>query len=67
MSRLKCEKCGGYYKLKEGESPEDFKSCKCGGNLRYVQNFNSHIDEEMDPLNEINICPDCDTETPPKK
>jgi predicted nucleic acid-binding Zn ribbon protein len=59
-----CEKCGGYYKLKEGESPEDFKSCQCGGNLKYVQNFNSHIDEEMDPLNEINICPSCGTEAP---
>jgi predicted nucleic acid-binding Zn ribbon protein len=64
MSRLVCEKCGGYYKLKEGESPEDFKSCQCGGNLKYVQNFNSHIDEEMDPLNEINICPSCGTEAP---
>jgi uncharacterized membrane protein YeaQ/YmgE (transglycosylase-associated protein family) len=64
MSRLVCEKCGGYYKLKEGESPEDFISCQCGGNLNYVQNFNSHIDEEMDPLNEINICPSCGTEAP---
>ena len=29
--------------------------------LRYIQNFNSHIDEELDPINEINICPDCGT------
>jgi hypothetical protein len=64
MSHLVCKKCGGRYKLKDGESPEDFKSCQCGGNLNYVQNFNSHIDEEMDPLNEINICPDCYTEAP---
>ena len=62
MSLLVCEKCRGYYKLKEGESPEDFESCQCGGKLRYIQNFNSHFDEEMDPLNEINICPSCGTE-----
>ena len=64
MSYLICEKCGGYYTLKEGEKPEDFEMCECGGSLRYVQNFNSHIDEELDPINEINICPDCGTESP---
>lgn len=78
MSYLVCEKCSGYYKLKEGEKPEDpqnlifwdqenevfygFESCECGGTLKYVQNFNSHFDEELDPLNELNICPDCGTE-----
>jgi ribosomal protein L40E len=67
MSHLKCEKCGSYYKLKEGESPEDFKSCQCGGKLSYVQNFDSHFDEEMDPLNEINICPSCGTKNPASK
>jgi hypothetical protein len=64
MSYLICENCSGYYKLKEGENPEDFESCECGGTLRYVQNLNSHIDEELDPINEINICPDCGTESP---
>ncbi len=62
MSYLICEKCGGYYTLKKGEKPEDFEMCQCGGPLRYIQNFNSHIDEELDPINEINICPDCGTE-----
>ena len=62
MSHLVCEKCGGYYELKDGESPEDFEKCQCGGELRYIQNFDSHFDEEMDPLNEINICPSCGTE-----
>jgi len=62
MSHLVCEKCGGYYELQEGESPEDFESCQCGGKLRYIQNFDSHFDEEMDPLNELNICPSCGTQ-----
>ncbi len=36
MSYLVCDKCGGYYKLQEGESPEDFDlTCECGGTLRY--------------------------------
>lgn len=36
MGYLVCEKCGGYYKLWWGESPEDFDSCTCGGDLYYV-------------------------------
>jgi DNA-directed RNA polymerase subunit RPC12/RpoP len=36
---LVCEKCGGYYELEEGESPEDFESCGCGGHLKYVKNL----------------------------
>lgn len=62
MSYLVCENCEGYYKLEQDESPEDFESCQCGGKLRYIQNFDSHFDEEMDPLNEVNICPSCGTE-----
>jgi hypothetical protein len=34
---LICEKCNGYYELQEGESPEDFESCECGGNLKFTQ------------------------------
>jgi hypothetical protein len=27
-----CDKCGGYYELEKGESPEDFSDeCECGG------------------------------------
>ncbi|MCZ3366767.1 MULTISPECIES: TIGR04086 family membrane protein [Methanobacterium] len=62
MSYLICKKCGGYYKLKEGEKPDEFEACECGGTLRYVQNFNAHFDEELDPINEFNICPDCGIE-----
>lgn len=37
MGYLICEKCGGYYKLEKGESPEDFEACNCGGTLSYVE------------------------------
>ena len=36
---LICENCGGYYALKNGESPEDFDVCQCGGSLRYYNDF----------------------------
>lgn len=78
MSYLVCKKCGGYYTLKEGENLDDFERCECGGSLKhvsvwgsqkrstrkYVQNFNSHFDEELDPINEVNICHDCGTKIP---
>lgn len=32
-----CEKCHGRYTLKDGESLDDFKNCKCGGNLKYFE------------------------------
>jgi heat shock protein HtpX len=32
---LVCDKCGGYYELQPGESPEDFEQCQCGGKLEY--------------------------------
>ncbi|MDD1774715.1 MAG: DUF1616 domain-containing protein [Methanobacterium sp.] len=32
---LICRKCRGYYHLRDDESPEDFESCQCGGDLEY--------------------------------
>ncbi|MEN6554500.1 MAG: nuclease-related domain-containing protein [Methanobacterium sp.] len=37
MSYLVCETCNGYYELQNGESPDDFESCQCGGNLKHVE------------------------------
>lgn len=38
MPYLICKKCGGYYQLQEGESPDDFYGkCNCGGDLEYVE------------------------------
>jgi hypothetical protein len=32
MGYLICDKCGGCYELKPGESPENFTNeCECGG------------------------------------
>ncbi|WP_414470213.1 hypothetical protein [Methanobacterium sp. ACI-7] len=58
MSYIVCEKCGGYYKHQEGESPEDFDSCQCGGKLKNVKSI-----ENIDEL-DINkdICSRCGTE-----
>jgi len=39
MPYLECEKCGGYYKLKPGESANDFEKCQCGGNLKVVKSI----------------------------
>ena len=37
MGYLICDECAGYYQLQEGEYPEDFSSCQCGGHLEYVE------------------------------
>jgi hypothetical protein len=39
MTYVICEKCGGYYELEKGESPEDFDACQCGGNLKYYESI----------------------------
>jgi|GEM_PF-4185095 hypothetical protein len=42
---LICDKCGGYYKLKKGESTEDFlDTCQCGGKLGFHENINPEED-----------------------
>jgi hypothetical protein len=42
MGYLVCEKCGGYYELRRGESPEDFDNCQCGGKLKYVDDLEDY-------------------------
>ncbi|MGB9936839.1 MAG: hypothetical protein ACPK7O_03910 [Methanobacterium sp.] len=36
---LVCRSCSGYYELKNGESPDDFKGCECGNALEYHENI----------------------------
>lgn len=65
MGYLVCEKCGGYYELQEGEFPEDFESCECGGTLKYVENSGKTIQElKQKPI--LMMCPLCGTENPNK-
>lgn len=59
MPYLICESCGGYYELRENESPEDFDNCQCGGNLRLVTSINEIQDEIQVPEKEHLICPNC--------
>jgi len=35
---LICKRCGGYYKLEQGESIDDFECCHCGGELKQIHN-----------------------------
>jgi len=35
MGYLKCKECSGIYELQEGESPDDFDVCYCGGEIEY--------------------------------
>jgi len=37
-----CDKCGGYYQLQPGESPDDFSdTCECGGYLIYKNDLDN--------------------------
>lgn len=46
MPYLVCENCRGYYKLRNGESLEDFEECECGGSLRQVESLNIPFNTE---------------------
>lgn len=51
MAYIICEKCRKYYKVEEGESLEDFELCRCGGNLKFVQNLDNYILDDSKPIN----------------
>ncbi len=42
-----CQKCGGHYKLQNGESLDDFKECQCGGKLKYADDISESINLEL--------------------
>lgn len=46
MGYLICDKCGGYYELLGVESPGDFDSCQCGGNLLYTEDVYHYIENQ---------------------
>jgi len=54
MGYLICEECGMHYKLKEGETAEDFEDCECGGELKEVENLDDINDNKPNtPSKEI--------------
>ncbi len=62
MGYLVCNKCGGHYELQEGESPDDFEKCQCGGSLKYVPDLYNPVIDKPDHVNEGNFCTNCGTE-----
>lgn len=77
MGYLICDQCGGYYELKEGESPEDFEiNCECGGILKTINNLEEYYDNKSnmtlegsnslkDNLKDKNsFCQQCGSENP---
>ncbi|MGF7119081.1 hypothetical protein [Methanobacterium oryzae] len=53
---LICKNCNGYYQLEEGESPDNFDVCQCGGDLipttdiyEYYGNIHYEDDVEYEP------------------
>jgi hypothetical protein len=48
LGYLKCEECNGTYELKEGESPEEFETCECGGKLKYTETLSDIKPDKKD-------------------
>lgn len=45
---LICDKCGSYYGIKDGESPDDYDThCECGGTLKYIHNIEQPDSERV--------------------
>lgn len=60
MSYLICDKCGGYYELQEGESPEDFDVCQCGGKLKHEKSTQTvNTDKPSYKREKTIMCPVC--------
>jgi hypothetical protein len=59
---LKCEKCGGYYELKEAEAIDDFEGCSCGGKFKYVTSIDGLESVKNSDSGDKSICPNCGTE-----
>lgn len=54
MGYLICKECGDKYKLKSGESPEDFNICHCGGEVEYYLSVHELNKRKVDILSQAN-------------
>ena len=61
MGYLVCDKCGGYYELKPGESASDYEECDCSGKLKYAETIEG-IDPKYTQSNKI--CLECGAKNP---
>jgi hypothetical protein len=51
MGYLVCNRCGGYYRLHEGESPDEFQDrCECGGKLEYYDNLGGKLNKGYESI-----------------
>lgn len=48
MGYLICDTCNDVYKLQDGESPEQFDTCQCGGNLEYYETLQDFVSQFYD-------------------
>ena len=51
MGYLICDTCNDVYKLQDGESPEEFDTCQCGGNLEYYETLQDFVSQFYDLSN----------------
>jgi thiol:disulfide interchange protein DsbD len=43
---LICDRCNKYYKLKEGETAENFDTCQCGNEFKYYETMNEYLTDK---------------------
>ncbi|MCZ3366517.1 MULTISPECIES: hypothetical protein [Methanobacterium] len=51
MGYLICDTCNDVYKLQDMESPEEFDTCQCGGNLEYYETLQDFVSQFYDLSN----------------
>lgn len=51
MGYLICDTCNDVYKLQDGESPTEFDTCQCGGNLEYYETLQDFVSQFYDLSN----------------
>ncbi|MBI5680529.1 MAG: hypothetical protein HZC47_06540 [Methanobacterium sp.] len=59
MPYIICESCGGYYKLQENESLDEFEQCQCGGSLSYAESAHELLNKNKSTIK----CPGCGRES----